>query len=124
MVIIVGSPASKLKESVFFCFFNVSMLIWIISLICNNWMQSVGLILFSTLTNTIFLCCRLLGEFILPPSNVLPRTYQDLHVVMKYVGMEYHVIHACTNDDILYYKEYTLKEKCQNVMRVDIKWIK
>jgi len=31
---------------------------------------------------------------------------------MKYIGMEYQSIHACPNDDILYYKEHALKEKC------------
>ena len=68
-------------------------------------MQYVQLILFSTLTNTIyFLCCILLGEFILPLSNVLPRTYRDLHVIMKDIGMEYQTIHACPIDGIIYYK--------------------
>ena len=46
-----------------------------------------------------------------PPSNVLPRTYH-LHDIMKYIGMEYRVIQACPNDDILYYKEHVLKDKC------------
>ena len=65
-------------------------------------MKYVWLILFSTLTNAIFLCCRLLGEFLLPLSNLLP---EDLHVVIKFIGREYQAIHACPNYDILYYKE-------------------
>ncbi len=67
----------------------------------------------SALTKSIvFLCCRLLGEFLLPPSNFLPRMYHDLHAIMKYIGMEYQSIHACLNDDILYYKEHLSKDKC------------
>jgi len=62
--------------------------------------------------NNFFLCCRLLGEFLLPPSNVLPCMYRDLQAIMKDIGMEYQAIHACPNDDILYYKEQALKEKC------------
>jgi hypothetical protein len=27
--------------------------------------------------------CRLLGEFILPPSNILPRTYREISLIMK-----------------------------------------
>jgi len=65
-----------------------------------------------TLTNTTdFLCCRLLGEFLLPPSNVLPRAFLDLHAIMKDIGMEYQAIHACPNDYIIYYKEHASKDK-------------
>ena len=52
---------------------------------------------------TYFLCRRLLGEFMLPPSNVLCYIYQDLHVIMKDIGMEYKVSHACIDDHIIYY---------------------
>ena len=48
----------------------------------------------------------------LPPSIVLPRTYRDLHVIMKDIGMEYQAIHACPNDYILYYKQHASKENC------------
>ena len=71
-------------------------------------MQYVLLILF-TLTSIVFLCCRLLGEFMLPPSNVLPHTYRYLHALIKDVGMEYQAIHACPNDEIIYYREHALK---------------
>jgi hypothetical protein len=37
-------------------------------------------LLFFTLTS-YFLCFRLLGEFLLPSSNILPRTYQYLHAI-------------------------------------------
>jgi len=50
--------------------------------------------------------------------------YEDLHAFMKDIGLEYQDIHACPNDDILYYKEYALKKNAQNVMIVDIKPIK
>ena len=31
---------------------------------------------------------------------------------MKDIGMEYQVIHACPNDDIIYYIENASKDKC------------
>ena len=64
-------------------------------------MQFLRLIL-STLTSYL-LCCRLLGEFLLPLSNILPRTYRGLHAIMKDIGMDYQTIYACTNDHIIYY---------------------
>jgi hypothetical protein len=48
----------------------------------------------------------------LPPSNVLCCTYQDLHSIMKDIGMEYQDIHACPDDHILYYGEHASKEEC------------
>jgi hypothetical protein len=48
----------------------------------------------------------------LPPLNVLCHTYQDLHAIMKDIGMDYQAIHACFDDHILYYGEHTLKEEC------------
>jgi hypothetical protein len=68
-------------------------------------------LLFFTLTS-YFLCFRLLGEFLLPSSNILPRTYQNLHAIMKNIGMEYQSIDACTNDDIIYYGKHASKTKC------------
>jgi hypothetical protein len=68
-------------------------------------------LLFFTLT-IYFLCFRLLGEFLLPSSNILPRTYQDLHAIMKDIGMEYQSIDACPDDHIIYYGQHVLKTKC------------
>ena len=67
-------------------------------------MQYLWLIFF-TLTS-YFECCRLLGEFLLPPSNILPHTYRDLSAIMKDIGMEYQAIDACPNVEIIYYKQY------------------
>jgi hypothetical protein len=50
---------------------------------------------------TYFLCHRLLGEFLLPSSNILPRTYRDLNSIMKEIEMEYQAIDACPNDHII-----------------------
>jgi hypothetical protein len=78
-------------------------------------MQYVRLIFF-TLTSIDFFCCRLLAEFILPSSNVLCHTYQDLHSIMKDIGMDHQAIHACPDDHIPYYGEHASKEefpKCQ-----------
>ena len=73
-------------------------------------MQYLRLIFF-TLTSYL-LCCRLLGEFLLPSSNILLHTYWDLHAIMKDIGMEYQAIHACLDDHILYYGEHASKEEC------------
>ena len=65
-------------------------------------------LLFFTLT-IYFLCFRLLGEFILPSSNILPPTYWDLHDIMKYIGIEYQSIDACLDDHIIYYGQHVSK---------------
>jgi hypothetical protein len=60
---------------------------------------------FFTLTSYIF-HCRLVGEFILPSSNTLPHTYQELSAIMDDIGMDYQAIDACPNDHIIYYGQY------------------
>ena len=72
-------------------------------------MKYVPLILFIL---TIFFCCRLIGEFLLPPSNILPPSYQDLSAIMKDIGMEYQAIDACPNDHIIYHKQHEFATKC------------
>jgi hypothetical protein len=67
-------------------------------------------LLFFTLT-IYFLCFRLLGEFLLPSSNILPCTYRDLHAIMKDIGMEYQSIDACPDDHIIYYGQHASKTK-------------
>lgn len=54
----------------------------------------------------------MIGEFLLPPSNIPPRSYQELSAVMKDIGMEYEAIHACPNDHIIYYKEREFTTQC------------
>jgi hypothetical protein len=54
----------------------------------------------------------LLGEFLLPLSNILPRTYQGLHAIMKDIGMNYQTIDACPNDHIIYYGQHSSKIEC------------
>ena len=48
----------------------------------------------------------MLGEFLLPPSNNLPLTCQEVFLIMKEIGMEYQAIDACLNDHIIYYGQY------------------
>ena len=72
-------------------------------------MQYFLLLLFTLAS--YFLCCRLLGEFFLPPSNNLPHTYRDMCVIMKYIGREYHDIDACSIYHIIYYGQYALEKK-------------
>ena len=55
---------------------------------------------------TFFCCCRLIGEFLLPLSNVLPHSYRELCAIMKHIGMEYQTIDACPKDHVIYHKEY------------------
>jgi hypothetical protein len=54
----------------------------------------------------------LLSEFLLPPSNNLPHTYQEMCAIMKDIGMEFQAIDACTNDHIIYYGQYASEMKC------------
>ena len=54
----------------------------------------------------------MIAKYLLPPSNILPRTYRDLSAIMKYIGMEYQAIDACPNDHIIYYKQYEFETKC------------
>jgi hypothetical protein len=68
-------------------------------------------LLFFTLTS-YFLCFRLLGEFWLPLSNILPRTYRDLHAIMKDIGMEYQSIDARPDNHIIYYGKHVSKTNC------------
>jgi hypothetical protein len=77
---------------------------------CKIRMQFLRLIFF-TLTSYL-LCCRLLDEFLLPSSNILPRTYRYLHAIMKDIGMDYQTIDACPNDHIIYYGQHASKTKC------------
>jgi hypothetical protein len=67
--------------------------------------------LFFTLT-IYFLCFRLLGEFLLTSSNILPHTYRDLHAIMKDIGMACQSIDACSDDHIIYYGRHVLKTEC------------
>ena len=67
-------------------------------------MKHVPLRLF--IVTTYIFCCRLIGEFLLPPSNVLPRSYRELCAIMKHIGMEYQAIDAYPKDHIIYHKEY------------------
>ena len=48
----------------------------------------------------------------LPPSNILPRTYQDLSSIMKEIGMHYEEIHACPNDHVIYYNQHEFEIEC------------
>jgi hypothetical protein len=66
--------------------------------------------------NSYLLCCRLLGEFLLPSSNILPRTYRGLHAIMKDIGMDYQTIDACPNDHIIYYGEHASKTECSQCL--------
>ena len=59
----------------------------------------------------------MLGEFLLPLPNDLPRTYRYLCYVMKEIGMEYQDIDACPNDRIIYYGKHAWKTKFPQCQR-------
>ena len=70
-------------------------------------------------------CCRLLGQFLLPPSNNLPHTCLEVFLIMKEIGMEYQDIDVCLNYHIIYVMENMHKKpNAHNVKLVDIKLIK
>ena len=77
-------------------------------------MKHVSLILFIYCINYFFtlICCSSIAEFLLPPSNILPHTYQDLSVMMKEIGMQYEPIDACPDDHIIYYKKHEFETEC------------
>ena len=54
----------------------------------------------------------MLSEFLLPKSNILPRTYREVSLIMKEIGMEYKAIDACPNDHTIYYGQYELENEC------------
>ena len=56
----------------------------------------------------------LIGECFLPPSNILPFSYQELSVIMKDIGIEYQTIHACPNDHIIYHKQHEIATQFLN----------
>ena len=55
--------------------------------------------------------CRFLGDVLLPMSNIFPRTYQEISVIMKEIGMDYQAIDVCPNDHIIYYGQYALENE-------------
>ena len=63
-------------------------------------------------TNNLYFFCRLIGDYLLPPSNVLPRSYQELCATMRHIGIEYQSIDACTQDHVIYHKEHENATEC------------
>ena len=54
----------------------------------------------------------MIAEFLLPPSNILPRTFRDLSSIMKEIGMQYEAIHACPDTHVVYYNQYEFETEC------------
>ena len=55
---------------------------------------------------------RILHELILTEGNSLPSSWKEAKKVLRTIGMEYEIIHACPNDCILYQKEYKNCKEC------------
>ena len=68
--------------------------------------------IFIYLLDFYFNCCSLIAEFLILPSNILPRTYRDLSAIMKEIGMHYEAIHACPNDHVIYYIQHEFATEC------------
>ena len=73
-------------------------------------MKRVSLILFIYYINNFF--CSLIAEFLLPLSNILPRTYRDLSSIMKEIEIHYEAIHACLDDHVIYYNQHEFATEC------------
>ena len=54
----------------------------------------------------------MIAEFLLPPSNILPRTYRYLSDVMKEIRMHYEAIHACPDAHVIYYNQHEFETEC------------
>ena len=54
----------------------------------------------------------MIAEFLLPPSNILPHTYQDLKAIMEEIGMQYEAIHACLDYHVIYYNQHEFEIEC------------
>ena len=54
----------------------------------------------------------MIAEFLLPPSNILPHTYQYLSSIMKEIGIQYEGIHACLDDHVIYYNQHEFETEC------------
>ena len=76
-------------------------------------MKRVSLILFIYYINYFFkFFYSLIAEFLLPTSNILPRTYRYLSSIMKEIGMHYQATHACLDDHVIYYNRHEFATKC------------
>ena len=73
----------------------------------------------------------MIAEILLPPSNILPHTYQDLSIIMKEIGMQYEAIHACLDDHVIFetgclkihISRYSIDQVTKNVSRKVIFYI-
>jgi hypothetical protein len=55
---------------------------------------------------------RLLHDLILPSGNSMPGSWVEAKKVLKSIGMEYQIIHACPNDCVLYRCDHASKLTC------------
>ena len=79
-------------------------------------MKCALLILFIYYINYNFFGCILIAEFLLPPSNILPRTYRDLSSIVNDIGMHYEDIHAGHDDHAIYYNQHEFVTDVENVI--------
>ena len=57
-------------------------------------------------------CYILIGDYLLPSSDILPHLYQQLCATMKHIGMKYQAIDACPEDHVIYHKEHENEIEC------------
>ena len=54
----------------------------------------------NTMLSEIFQYCH---SLMLPEENMLPGSWKEAKKILSSIGMEYHIIHACVNDCILFH---------------------
>lgn len=55
---------------------------------------------------------HLLHDLLLPEGNLLPGSWSEAKNVLKSMGMEYHIIHVCVNDCVLFRGEHKDRDDC------------
>jgi Transposase family tnp2 len=63
----------------------------------------------NALISDIFAFCH---DLMLPCENVLPSSWKEAKGVLSSIGMDYHIIHACVNDCMLFHGANALLTEC------------
>ena len=56
--------------------------------------------------------CRLLHDILLPKNNTMPESRQAAKSILRSLGLDYNVYHACVNDCTLFRGNLVNEEKC------------
>ncbi len=64
----------------------------------------------NALLSDMFALCH---DLMLPTENLLPGSWKEAKSVLSSIGMEYHIIHACVNDCMLFHGTHARMEECE-----------